>query len=102
MVSEWAYAFQVKLFLGRSSEQLLFYSLWNEEHPTTARLISLRFASIIERGLCSHLSVGVMHGSKIHADVRVHVLHSLEQPKFLHPLWQYQENTRNSGRGEVF
>lgn len=42
-----------------------------------------------------------MHGSEIRADARVRVVYSLEQTKFLHPIWQYQENSRK-GEGEPF
>lgn len=65
MASEWACEFQVKLYLGWRSEQVLLYSPLNEGHPTAARLISPEIG-LYARGLkCIHLSVGARHRSQI-------------------------------------
>lgn len=43
-----------------------------------------------------------MHISQIGAGARVRVVHSLEHTNLLHPIWQYQENTRKGGGEEPF
>lgn len=100
MVFEWACAFQVKLYLGRSSEQLLFYGLLNEELPTASRLIFLRFPSIVKA--CAFDWAWVLHEYMKPMWIRQCMYFAAQnRQQFLHLIWQLPGEYRMKTKTET-